>query len=151
MKRHIPFGLLAATLAVTIHAAQAESFRDRQIDERFAAADKNNDGKLTLDEARARLAEEAAADDVASDALALLSGFLPSLLLSGFLFEIDSMPTAIQWLTYIVPARYLIPSLQSVFLVGDVWQLFLPNIAILLLFGAFFFLRVTRAITRRIA
>ena len=53
MKRHIPFGLLAAMLAVTIHAAQAESFRDRQIDERFAAADKNNDGKLTLDEARA--------------------------------------------------------------------------------------------------
>jgi len=86
-----------------------------------------------------------------STQFALLSGFLPSLLLSGFLFEIDSMPTAIQWLTYIVPARYLIPSLQSVFLVGDVWQLFLPNIAILLLFGAFFFLRVTRAITRRIA
>ncbi len=86
-----------------------------------------------------------------STQFALLSGFLPSLLLSGFLFEIDSMPRAIQWLTYIVPARYLIPSLQSVFLVGDVWKLFLPNIAILLLFGLFFFLRVTKAITRRIA
>jgi len=40
-----------------------------------------------------------------STQFALLSGFLPSLLLSGFLFEIDSMPVAIQWLTYIVPAR----------------------------------------------
>lgn len=86
-----------------------------------------------------------------STQFALLSGFLPSLLLSGFLFEIDSMPRAIQWLTYIVPARYLIPSLQSVFLVGDVWPLFLPNILILCGFGAFFFLRVTRAIKRRIA
>ena len=86
-----------------------------------------------------------------STQFALLSGFLPSLLLSGFLFEIDSMPRAIQWLTYIVPARYLIPPLQSVFLVGDVWQLFLPNILILCAFGAFFFLRVTRAIKRRIA
>ena len=86
-----------------------------------------------------------------STQFALLSGFLPSLLLSGFLFEIDSMPRAIQWLTYIVPARYLIPPLQSVFLVGDVWSLFVPNIAILLLFGAFFFLRVTKAIKRRIA
>ncbi len=86
-----------------------------------------------------------------STQFALLSGFLPSLLLSGFLFEIDSMPRPIQWLTYIVPARYLIPSLQSVFLVGDVWQLFLPNILILLCFGGFFFVRVTRAITRTIA
>ncbi|PKB25587.1 ABC-2 type transport system permease protein [Novosphingobium kunmingense] len=86
-----------------------------------------------------------------STQFALLSGFLPSLLLSGFLFEIDSMPRAIQWLTYIVPARYLIPPLQSVFLVGDVWSLFLPNIVVLLGFGAFFFLRVTRAIKRTIA
>lgn len=86
-----------------------------------------------------------------STQFALLSGFLPSLLLSGFLFEIDSMPVAIQWLTYIVPARYLIPPLQSVFLVGDIWSMFLPNILILTGFGAFFFLRVTRAIRREIA
>ncbi|MEY4238886.1 MAG: hypothetical protein RL339_1487 [Pseudomonadota bacterium] len=86
-----------------------------------------------------------------STQFALLSGFLPSLLLSGFLFEIDSMPVAIQWLTYIVPARYLIPPLQSVFLVGDIWSMFLPNILALMGFGAFFFLRVTRAIKRQIA
>lgn len=86
-----------------------------------------------------------------STQFALLSGFLPSLLLSGFLFEIDSMPIGIQWLTYIVPARYLIPPLQSVFLVGDVWSMFLPNILALLGFGFFFFLRVTRAIKREIA
>ena len=86
-----------------------------------------------------------------STQFALLSGFLPSLLLSGFLFEIDSMPVGIQWLTYIVPARYLIPPLQSVFLVGDIWSMFLPNILALLGFGAFFFLRVTRTIKRQIA
>lgn len=86
-----------------------------------------------------------------STQFALLSGFLPSLLLSGFLFEIDSMPVAIQWLTYIVPARYLIPPLQSVFLVGDVWSMFLPNILALLGFGLFFFMRVTRTIKRRVA
>ncbi|MFM6950197.1 MAG: ABC transporter permease [Novosphingobium sp.] len=86
-----------------------------------------------------------------STQFALLSGFLPSLLLSGFLFEIDSMPVGIRWLTYIVPARYLIPSLQSVFLVGDIWSMFVPNILALLGFGGFFFLRVTRAIKREIA
>ena len=86
-----------------------------------------------------------------STQFALLSGFLPSLLLSGFLFEIDSMPAAVQWLTYIVPARYLIPSLQSVFLAGDIWPLFLPNIAIMAGFGAFFLWRSMKAIRRTIA
>lgn len=45
--------LVALSLLAILVPAQAESFRDRQIDERFAAADKNKDGKLTLDEARA--------------------------------------------------------------------------------------------------
>lgn len=79
--------------------------------------------------------------------IALLSAFLPTFLLSGFLFEISSMPRWIQLITYAVPARYLIPSLQTVFLVGDVWALILPNIAIMLAFGLGFFLlsfRVTR-------
>lgn len=86
-----------------------------------------------------------------STQFALLSGFLPSLLLSGFLFEIDSMPLPIQWLTYVVPARYLIPSLQSVFLVGDLWTLFLPNLLALSGFGLLLFARVTKAIGRTIA
>jgi ABC-2 type transport system permease protein len=86
-----------------------------------------------------------------STQFALLSGFLPSLMLSGFLFEIDSMPKPIQWVTYLVPARYLIPSLQSVFLIGDIWHLFLPNILAMLGFGLFFFVQVTRSIKRTIA
>lgn len=72
--------------------------------------------------------------------IALLSSFLPSFLLSGFLFEISSMPLPIQLVTYAVPARYLIPSLQTVFLAGDFWSLFLPNILIMLAFGIGFFL-----------
>ena len=83
--------------------------------------------------------------------VALISAFLPAMMLSGFLFEISSMPAAIRGLTYIVPARYLIPSLQSVFLVGDLWSLFLPNIAVLLGFGAVFFTFAIRTTHRRIA
>ena len=97
------------------------------------------------------LISAASRNQFVSTQFALLSGFLPSLLLSGFLFEIDSMPRPIQWLTWIVPARYLIPSLQSVFLVGDIWPLFWPNAAIMAAFGAFFFWRVTTAIGRTIA
>jgi ABC-2 type transport system permease protein len=79
--------------------------------------------------------------------IALLTAFLPTFLLSGFIFEISSMPWPIRMITYAVPARYLIPSLQTVFLAGDFWGLILPNIGIMLGFGLLFFLlsfRVTR-------
>ncbi|MPZ44564.1 MAG: ABC transporter permease subunit [Betaproteobacteria bacterium] len=83
--------------------------------------------------------------------VALLSAFLPAMMLSGFLFEIDSMPRIIQLITYAVPARYLIPPLQTVFVAGDLWDLFLRNIAILLGFGALFFALAARATHRRVA
>jgi len=80
--------------------------------------------------------------------IALLAAFLPSLLLSGFIYEISSAPLWVQWVTRIVPARYLIPSLQTVFLAGDDWGLFLPDMARMLLFGAVFF-AITLAKTKR--
>jgi ABC-2 type transport system permease protein len=79
--------------------------------------------------------------------MGLIASFLPTFLLSGFIYEISSMPVWIQALTYAVPARYLIPPLQTIFLTGDIWGQFLPDIAIMLGFGAFFFFlsfRVTR-------
>jgi ABC-2 type transport system permease protein len=83
--------------------------------------------------------------------LALISAFMPAMMLSGFLFEISSMPPIIRALTYAVPARYLIPPLQSVFLVGDLWGMFLRDMAIMLGFGALFFTLALRATHRRIA
>lgn len=83
--------------------------------------------------------------------VALLTSFLPTLLLSGAVFEISSMPWLIQALTYVVPARYLIPQLQTVFLAGDDWGLFLPNMAVLLGFGTVLFLLCVRTTRRRIA
>ncbi|OCC22481.1 hypothetical protein MB02_16615 [Croceicoccus estronivorus] len=71
--------------------------------------------------------------------LALITAFLPTIMLSGFVFEIQSMPVPIQLLTHVVPARYLIPALETVFLAGDQWGLILPNIGMMLLFGAIFF------------
>lgn len=79
---------------------------------------------------------------------ALFAGFLPSFLLSGFIFEISSMPKVIQAVTYLVPARYLIPPLQTVFAAGDAWDMFARNIAVMLAFGAFFFFLAYRT-TRR--
>ena len=83
--------------------------------------------------------------------LAMLSAFLPSFLLSGFLFEISSMPRPLQWLSLIVPARWVIPCLQTVFLTGDLWPLLLRNIAVLLGFGLVLIALAVRATPKRIA
>ncbi len=82
--------------------------------------------------------------------LALISAFLPAFLLSGFLFEINSMPEIIQWITIIVPARYLIPSLQTVFLAGDIWPMFARAIAVMLTIGGIMFLLAARSTRKRI-
>ena len=72
--------------------------------------------------------------------LALLTAFLPAFLLSGFLFEIDSMPYFIQLITYVLPVKYYIACIQTVFLAGDIWPLFLPNIAAMLFMGLVLFI-----------
>jgi ABC-2 type transport system permease protein len=58
--------------------------------------------------------------------VALLSSLLPTMILSGFIFPISSMPIVVQWITYIVPARYFLVALRSIVLKGtDVsafWQ-----------------------------
>ena len=61
------------------------------------------------------------------------------------------MPRWIQILTYAVPVRYLMPLLQSVFLAGDIWSLFLPNILAMLGFGLLFFVATILVTRRRIA
>jgi ABC-2 type transport system permease protein len=80
--------------------------------------------------------------------LALVSGFLPAFLLSGFIFEITSMPLPIRLLTYLVPARYFVAALQTVFLAGDVWAVFVPNTLAMLAIGLVFVL-IARARTKK--
>lgn len=94
------------------------------------------------------LISAAARNQFVASQLALLSGFLPAFLLSGFLFEIRSMPAWIQAITTVIPARYFVSSLQTVFLAGDVWSIFLPNILAMLAVGAVFF-GLTAATTRK--
>jgi ABC-2 type transport system permease protein len=50
--------------------------------------------------------------------IALLASFLPTFVLSGFIFPIASMPWVVQWFTYTVPARYYLVALRGVVLKG---------------------------------
>ncbi|HEY5895412.1 MAG TPA: ABC transporter permease [Chthoniobacterales bacterium] len=79
---------------------------------------------------------------------ALILGFLPSFQLSGFIFEIRSMPAPIQALTYLFPARYFVQSLHTIFLAGDIGAVLWRNGLILLGFATVFFL-LTARVTRK--
>ena len=50
--------------------------------------------------------------------VAVLASFLPTLMLSGFIFPIASMPVALQAITYVVPARYFLIALRGIVLKG---------------------------------
>lgn len=76
--------------------------------------------------------------------VAIIVSFLPAFILSGFIFDIHSMPFAIQIITHVVPARYFVAILQTLFLAGDVWPVILSNVAALLVLLAIFSVLVAK-------
>jgi ABC-2 type transport system permease protein len=80
--------------------------------------------------------------------ITLTVAFVPTLMLSGFIYDVDSLPLTIASITHLFPARYYVTLLQTVLLTGDIWPVVLPNAAVLA--GAatvLFFL--TRAATQK--
>jgi len=63
--------------------------------------------------------------------ITVLVTFLPAVMLSGFLFDLRSMPALVRLITYVLPARYYVTLLQTIFLAGDIWAVILPNMAVL--------------------
>ena len=80
--------------------------------------------------------------------LAVLATFLPAMLLSGFIFDLRSMPAAVRAITIVLPARYYVELLQTVFLAGDVWGIVLPDAAVLAAMAAVL-LGLARLATRK--
>ncbi len=66
--------------------------------------------------------------------ISLIVSFMPVFLLSGFIYEISNMPIFVQYITYLVPARYFVDFLQTIFLVGNVWSNIAYNLGIIFLF-----------------
>jgi ABC-2 type transport system permease protein len=69
---------------------------------------------------------------------ALNAAFLPALILSGFIYEIRSMPMVIRAVTYLIPARYFVTAMQTIFQAGNVWPVLLRSMAFLAVASAFF-------------
>jgi len=83
--------------------------------------------------------------------LTMLATFLPAFMLSGFLFDIRSMPVVVRLITYVLPARYYVALLQSVFLAGNVWSVVVPNTLALAAMAALLALTSRFVMTKRLA
>jgi ABC-2 type transport system permease protein len=70
-----------------------------------------------------------------SSQMSMLATFLPSFLLSGFIFTISNMPQAIQIVTYIVPARYFIAILKGIYLKGVGLEIIGGQVVLLVIYG----------------
>jgi ABC-2 type transport system permease protein len=79
---------------------------------------------------------------------ALNAAFLPAVMLSGFIYEISSMPVFLRGVTHIIPARYFVTSMQTIFQAGTVWKLLLPDI-LMLACTATVFIGLTAKLTKR--
>ncbi len=71
--------------------------------------------------------------------VAVIATFLPAFLLSGFIFDIGSMPAPVQFLTHLVAARYFVAILHTLFLAGNIPAVLLANSAALALMALLFF------------
>jgi ABC-2 type transport system permease protein len=81
----------------------------------------------------------------------LIITFLPALFLSGFLFDLHSMPVAVRFLSYALPARYYVNLLQTLFLAGNIWDVVLPDAAVLAGMAVALLALARAATTKRLA
>jgi ABC-2 type transport system permease protein len=92
-----------------------------------------------------------AKSQLAASQIALLVAFLPAFLLSGFLYAIEQMPIALQWITRILPARYYVSVLKKIFLKGTPTALLYADLVPLAVFTLVLALLATRAFHKRLA
>lgn len=82
--------------------------------------------------------------------MAMLATFLPTFLLSGFLFPIDQMPRVVQWITVVLPGRYYVAILRNVFLKGTETRLIAGHLLALASIALVLITLATRAFRKRL-
>lgn len=80
--------------------------------------------------------------------LALLASFLPAMMLSGFVFDLHNVPTAVREISQLLPATHFMGLVKTLFLAGDNWPMILRECAILLLYAGVLLLAVRRTLRK---
>jgi ABC-2 type transport system permease protein len=93
----------------------------------------------------------AAKTQVQAYQMGILSSFLPAFLLSGFVYEIQTMPPVIRVITRVIPARYVVTLMKGIFLKGVGLRVLWSELGFLALYAAIVFLLATRKVNRKLA
>ncbi|GAA4326885.1 ABC transporter permease [Pigmentiphaga soli] len=80
--------------------------------------------------------------------IAILASFMPSLMLSGFVFDLRNVPPAVRTVGHLLPATYFMELVRTLFLAGTYWPLVLKDCGILALY-AVVLLALALAVTRK--
>jgi ABC-2 type transport system permease protein len=83
--------------------------------------------------------------------IAMVSTYLPAVLLSGFMFDIASMPTVLRGVTFLIPARYYVTVTRGIFLKGVGASVLWPQALLMLLYAVLGLALATRAFKKELA
>ncbi len=82
--------------------------------------------------------------------VAMVATFLPAFLLSGFAYPIRSMPIVLQWITYLVPAKYFVILLKGIYLKGVGPRVLFVEGIFLAVFGAVMFVLANKKFKKKL-
>ncbi len=82
--------------------------------------------------------------------IAMVSTYLPAVLLSGFLFDIASMPPFLRGVTFLIPARYFVTVTRGIFLKGVGALVLWPEAVLMLLYAVVGLTLATRAFRKEL-
>jgi ABC-2 type transport system permease protein len=85
-----------------------------------------------------------------SGQITLIATFLPAVFLSGFIFDLTSVPKAVRFVSYLLPARYYVSFLQTIFLAGNVWSVIIPDCAAMMVMFLILFALTLRKTRKRL-
>jgi drug efflux transport system permease protein len=91
-----------------------------------------------------------AKNQIQASQISVISAFLPSFLLSGFIYPIENMPVVLQVLTFIVPARYYVEVLKGLFLQGVGLTVLWPQVLALVVYAVLVLNLARKKFTKRI-
>jgi len=91
-----------------------------------------------------------AKSQIQASQISVISAFLPSFLLSGFIYPIENMPVVLQALTFIVPARYFVEILKGLFLQGVGLAVLWPQVLALVVYAVLILNLARKRFTKRI-
>jgi ABC-2 type transport system permease protein len=92
-----------------------------------------------------------ARSQVLATQVAMVVTYMPSFLLSGFMYDVKVMPLVLEWLTYLIPARYFLPVTRGIFLKGVGVEVLWGHGLLMIAFGAAGFLAAIAVFRKELA